>query len=289
MTSQPQMNGGVIFDVVVMAVGAVATAGLAFVTGKKSKLSLVNTLTIWWLMWDIIVHVVVEAPFLIISMVSTANKSTSFFALPWKEYGKADTRWLDSNPYIVCLECVAVFPVTIWCVMLIYAIVRRRPYRHWLQLVLSTCELYGNWMQFGPEWIAGNPDLSASDPVFLWVYLVFFNAIWLVFPILLVIHSWYDMVKTAQKFPPTARETAAARGVDTAVKPALGHHQQCQFGLPAGTPSIGGNVPGMLSATNYGVRLWMNGPSTTQFNSTGFVMRPNSHPVYTSPGRHFRA
>ena len=34
-------------------------------------------------------------------------------------------------------------------------------------------------MTFGPEWIVGNPNLCCvDDPLKLWVYLTFFNALW---------------------------------------------------------------------------------------------------------------
>ena len=28
-----------------------------------------------------------------------------------------------------------------------------------------------SWMTFGPEWVAGSPNLNTSNPLYLWVYL----------------------------------------------------------------------------------------------------------------------
>jgi len=60
-----------------------------------------------------------------------------------KEYGQADTRWLVSDPMILSVEFLTAFLLTPVCVALAYAISQQSPYRHWLQLVLCTCELYG--------------------------------------------------------------------------------------------------------------------------------------------------
>lgn len=60
-----------------------------------------------------------------------------------KEYGKADSRWLVSDPTIVSLEMVTVALDGPLCLALVYAICRNRFYRHWLQIVLCVCELYG--------------------------------------------------------------------------------------------------------------------------------------------------
>jgi len=63
--------------------------------------------------------------------------------VPGKEYGQADARWLVSDPTIVSVEILTSFLLTPICIVLAYAISQQSPFRHWLQLVLCTCELYG--------------------------------------------------------------------------------------------------------------------------------------------------
>lgn len=46
------------------------------------------------------------------------------------------------------------------------------------------------WMTFCPEWITGSPSLDTSNPLYLWVYMFFFNFLWVVFPFLLLWQSW---------------------------------------------------------------------------------------------------
>lgn len=46
------------------------------------------------------------------------------------------------------------------------------------------------WVTFGPEWITGSHSLNTSNPLYLWVYLVFFNMLWVVVPLALLYQSW---------------------------------------------------------------------------------------------------
>ncbi len=68
---------------------------------------------------------------------------TSFYSLTGKEYAKADIRWGVSDPNIVSLEILTVVLDGLLCLVLIYAIVKNKFYRHWVQIVLCVCELYG--------------------------------------------------------------------------------------------------------------------------------------------------
>ena len=60
-----------------------------------------------------------------------------------REYGKADKRFLVSDPTIVSMAMPTVAVCGPLCVALIYSIIRQRAYRHWLQVALCVCELYG--------------------------------------------------------------------------------------------------------------------------------------------------
>lgn len=49
------------------------------------------------------------------------------------------------------------------------------------------------FMTFCPEWLTGNQNLDASNFMYLWVYLVFFNMLWVVMPIYAMWVSYQDM------------------------------------------------------------------------------------------------
>lgn len=38
-------------------------------------------------------------------------------------------------------------------------------------------------MTFAPEWLTGSPNLDTGNWMFLWLYLIFFNMLWVVLPV----------------------------------------------------------------------------------------------------------
>jgi len=125
-----------------------------------------------------------------------------FLASIWQEYGKCDKRWWYADSCILSLEIVTVFADSLFCIILIYAMLKNKPYRHFFQIVLATCELYGGWMTFAPELLTGNKNLVTNNFVYLYIYLIFFNGIWVVVPFLLMIQSWYAIATDeSQKLP----------------------------------------------------------------------------------------
>ena len=125
----------------------------------------------------------------------------------WQEYGKADARWLGADLGIVSLELLTVVlgtPIATYICYLLYkasssannndvsnAKTAGYSARMWvLSMGLAVAELYGGWMTFAPEWLSGSTALATDDPVYLWVYLVFFNVLWVVMPIAILFVGW---------------------------------------------------------------------------------------------------
>ncbi|XP_004680302.1 PREDICTED: emopamil-binding protein-like [Condylura cristata] len=152
-----------------------------------------------WLCYDALVHFVLEGPFVYLSFTGNIADSHSFIASLWKEYGKADARWVNFDPTIVSVEILTVVLDGSLALLLIYAIVKEKYYRHFLQITLCVCELYGGWMTFSPDWLLGSPNLNTSNWLYLWVYLVFFNSVWVLIPGLLLWQSWIELKKMHHK------------------------------------------------------------------------------------------
>ncbi|XP_055352177.1 emopamil-binding protein-like [Paramacrobiotus metropolitanus] len=157
---------------------------------RKLREPVVEKWILFWCYYDAFTHLGMEGAFLWISLTGTVATSTNPLSIVWKEYGLADTRWLHSDPNVVSLEVLTVVVDGLLALILAYAIIKRRSYRHFVQIVLSVCELYGGWMTFAPEWLTGSPNLNTASPVHMWLYLVFFNGVWVVIPGLLLWHSW---------------------------------------------------------------------------------------------------
>lgn len=48
-------------------------------------------------------------------------------------------------------------------------------------------------MTFCPEWLTGNINLDTSNFMYLWVYLVFFNMLWVFIPLFAIGYSISDI------------------------------------------------------------------------------------------------
>ncbi|XP_076454056.1 emopamil-binding protein-like [Babylonia areolata] len=180
-----------VVSLAVTAVYAIGSIVGGFRLGRK--LPNVEKWILAWLLFDALIHFTLEGPFVYFSVVGTVASSTHFTAELWKEYGKADSRWLYSDPTIVSLEILTVVVDGTLALVLIYAILAKRFYRHYVQLTLCICELYGGWMTFCPEWLTGSKALVTDNVLYLWVYLFFFNMLWVVIPLALMYHSWVDI------------------------------------------------------------------------------------------------
>jgi hypothetical protein len=73
--------------------------------------------------------------------------------------------------------------------------------------MLAVGELYGGFMTFAPEWLSGSEGLDTSDPMYLWLYLVFFNILWVFIPLWILREAWKEMRKA---FATAASATEAA-------------------------------------------------------------------------------
>ncbi|KAL8980863.1 MAG: hypothetical protein Q9205_004181 [Flavoplaca limonia] len=122
-----------------------------------------------------------------------AAHSSSPTALLWQEYARADTRWANTDTNIISIELLTVLIAGPLACYICYLLQRQPLARStntddnaaklWFSIiVLATGEIYGGFMTFAPEWLSGNTSLSTGNWMYLWLYLVFFNGIWVVVP-----------------------------------------------------------------------------------------------------------
>jgi len=114
------------------------------------------------------------------------------------EYGKADLRWLHSDSCIVSVELITVLMAGPLCFLILFKMIKNKSDRHFWQIVLCVAEIYGGWMTFCPEWLKGSPSLDTSNPLYLWLYLWFFNGLWVVIPFALLWQSYHALNLSAK-------------------------------------------------------------------------------------------
>lgn len=66
------------------------------------------------------------------------------------------------------------------------AVSRNVPYNSILWLMEDV-----GFMTFAPEWLTGSPNLDTSNFMYLYVYLIFFNALWVGFPLWVLIEGYW--------------------------------------------------------------------------------------------------
>ncbi|KAH9891568.1 Emopamil-binding protein [Cubamyces lactineus] len=179
----------------------VTAVGIAAYIAAKSLLpknaSWQDRVTFIWLAFDGIIHYTLEGSFVYYSLFGKqVNTSSGPMAQMWKEYALADSRWGTADPTIVSLELLTVFGVGTMCFYVLKQLIQRDPARHYWIIVLSTSEIYGGWMTFCPEWLTGSPSLDTSNALYLWVYLVFMNIIWVFVPLWLMYDSYGHIAKS---------------------------------------------------------------------------------------------
>ncbi|XP_008298583.1 emopamil-binding protein-like [Stegastes partitus] len=177
----PSLSPVAIFSLLACGVQVLAAVLLTHRYGGRSSAQ--DRWVLLWLFYDVIVHLTLEGPFVYTSLVVCC--------LHFQEGPKADSRWLVSDPTIVSVEILTVVLDSLLALLLIHAVLNDKYYRHFLQIALSVCELYGGWMTFCPDWLLGSPHLDTSSWLHLWVYLVFFNGVWVLVPVLLLAQSWF--------------------------------------------------------------------------------------------------
>ncbi|CZT05605.1 related to C-8,7 sterol isomerase/emopamil-binding protein [Rhynchosporium graminicola] len=119
----------------------------------------------------------------------------------WMVYAQADKRWAGADLTVVSLELLTVLGAGPLALYICWGIVRRNAMIGFWMTVLATGELYGGatnllafcFMTFAPEWLTGNQNLDASNFMFKWVYLVFFNMLWVFLPLYAMYYAYGDM------------------------------------------------------------------------------------------------
>jgi len=137
---------------------------------------------------------------------------TSPTAKLWQEYAKADARWGGSDLTVISLELLTVFIGGPLAAYIAYLLAKGHgdvgaaaangkkslggKLAFWT-IVLATGELYGGFMTFAPEWLSGSPNLDTSNFMYLWVYLTFFNMLWVFLPLYTLYEGYTSLTGTS--------------------------------------------------------------------------------------------
>ncbi|MCJ1360199.1 MAG: hypothetical protein MMC33_010202 [Icmadophila ericetorum] len=117
-----------------------------------------------------------------------------FFAQLWKEYSLSDSRYLTSDPFVLCMETVT---AVLWgplSYIVAWMIVIEHPLRYPLQALVCIGELFG---------------LVLPEAYYFWFYYFFMNFIWMVIPGWLL---YVSIDKTAKAFEAVKKMSKTVKG-----------------------------------------------------------------------------
>ncbi|TKA51423.1 hypothetical protein B0A53_05336 [Rhodotorula sp. CCFEE 5036] len=187
------LNATTVFSL--LATVALLAAALALARALLPLNTYTDSIKRWtfvWLVFDALIHFILEGSFIFYSFPRprTVNAGIGPMAALWREYALADTRWGTSDTTVVSIELITVFGAGPLAALCAEGLRRGKSeaWRLWI-IILSVGEIYGGWMTFAPEWISGSPSLNTSHPLYTWVYLAFFNGLWVVIPLYLIYDS----------------------------------------------------------------------------------------------------
>lgn len=200
---------------------AVRAAGEAGATGAvptgnekvaSKPFSFAELLSLVWFVIDAQTHLTIELGYVWLALTETAAKSDTFLGHIWREYSRADARWAVRDPTVISIEIATVL-VGLLCAVQVYGVYKRTAWRHPLQIIICTAELYGGWMTFAPEWLDGSPNLDGSSFSLFWIYLVFMNGLWVVLPLLLLWDSFARLShQVSSSMGPYSVDSASPKG-----------------------------------------------------------------------------
>ena len=143
-----------------------------------------------------------------------------------KEYAKADSRYVSSDPFTVTMESTTAFVEGPMCLAVAYAIATQASWRFPLQIIVSVGQLYGCILYFAIVWfgdvrvcvcsavllrmlvraaqwrwrwravltttmrVAQTEYGPHGDPIYYWFYFIFMNAIWILIPFLCIVQAY---------------------------------------------------------------------------------------------------
>lgn len=111
----------------------------------------------------------------------------------WQVYARADKRWGGADLTVISLELLTVFGGAPLAAYICYGIAKRNVRVSIWMIILATAELYGGFMTFCPEWLTGNLNLDTSNWMYKWLYLVFFNMLWVFIPLYAIYFAYTDI------------------------------------------------------------------------------------------------
>lgn len=148
------------------------------------------------------------------------------FGQLWKEYALSDSRYLTSDPFVLCMESITAICWGPLSYFMVYLIAVSHPLRYPLQAVVSLGQIYGDVLYYATclfDYYHKNLSYCRPEGYYFWFYFFFMNFIWIVIPGLLLYQS---LVTTGKAFKALDRISKSVQGNGAVHKPKASVHKK---------------------------------------------------------------
>ena len=110
---------------------------------------------------------------------------SDFFGQLWKEYSLSDSRYMTSDPFVLCMESIT---AVLWGPLsytAAYLVATQSAYRHPVQALVSTGQIYGDVLYYATsmfEHYFRGIAYCRPEAYYFWVYYFMMNFFWIVIP-----------------------------------------------------------------------------------------------------------
>ncbi|KAI9738110.1 MAG: hypothetical protein M1818_005538 [Claussenomyces sp. TS43310] len=171
---------------------------LAIVRKVHPDLHDADKAAIWWFVLCGFIHTFFEGYFAVNH--SRMGPAQDLFGQLWKEYALSDSRYLTSDPFVLCMETITAFTWGPLSFILAGLITTSHPLRHSLQIIVCVGQMYGLILYYATSMFDHyykGVAYSRPEFVYFWIYYFFINFIWAIIPGVLLYSS---VTATARAF-----------------------------------------------------------------------------------------
>jgi len=169
----------VIFALTLMVVGRV---GPRLSWGDKG--------TVLWFVLSGFIHFFFEGYFVLNH--TRMGPAMDLFGQLWKEYSMSDSRYLTSDPFVLCMETITAVAWGPLSFLVAGMVTTSHPLRHPMQLIVALGQLYGDVLYYATSMFDHyykGVSYCRPEPYYFWFYYFFMNIFWIVIPLVLLYNS----------------------------------------------------------------------------------------------------
>jgi len=206
------------------AVGCAVIASVAwsFTSRVAPRVKVMDKIILLWFCLTGSIHLFFEGYFAYNH--TRMGGAQDLFGQMWKEYALSDSRYLTSDPFVLCMEAItAAFWGPLSYVM-VYFIITSHPLRYPLQAIVSLGQIYGDILYYSTclfDHYYRSLTYCRPEAYYFWFYFFFINFIWILIPGALLVSS---LTITARAFKALDRMSHTLQGNGTATKPKANGH-----------------------------------------------------------------